>query len=180
MEGDFDFLKELIANFFKQEDLQQKLQIIYEDERIRGWELWLQIELACFLAENTMVDWERESSIAFDGRKERNKTFFKPDFLLRKKGWRRESYIALEIKQHSEAIACIDNMLKDIEKVSKARESSADLRCFYALGIFKKEENKKILKSKILDKASRVGWELEESLIEIQIIKNTSYVYAIF
>ena len=71
----------------------------------------------------------------YDYRKVKDRSLLRPDFIIRKKGWRLDSFIALEFKQHPDAGACINNMLSDVEKVSRARESEIDIRSMWALGI---------------------------------------------
>jgi hypothetical protein len=179
MQRDFMFLKGLIADFFKKTSLQQGLQIAHE-QNITGWEVWLQIEFACFLAHHeSEVEWWRETILAYDGRKEAGKIFLKPDFLLRKKGWRKDSYAALEMKQHPDASSCINNMLKDIVKISKIRKSELDLRTYWALGVFLRD-SKSELKQKLLEKAQIAKIDLDASMIDIKYIKNTNYAYMIF
>ncbi len=180
VDKNFCFVTEVIADFFKQEELQRKLALIYE-KNITGWEIWLQIEFSFFLTQNRMIgEWQRETPLEFDRRKEPDKEFFRADFLLRKKYWPKESYVCLEMKQHPKADSCITAMLLDIHKVSKIRGSELDLRNFYALGVFEKEESTAILKEKILTKASRHDLKLEKSLIQVKRIKNTNYAYAVF
>ncbi len=179
MQRDFDFLKGLIADFFAKTNLQRGLQIINE-QGITGWEVWLQVEFAYFLSQHEAeAEWWRETIIAFDGRKESEKMYFKPDFLLRKKGWRKESYAALEMKQHPDAASCINNLLKDIVKVSKIKKSELDLRTYWALGVFLRD-NKSELKDKLFEKALIAGVEIHESMLDIKYIKNTNYAYIIF
>lgn len=140
MKEDFSYLSLLIKEFFSSEHIIERLNLIYKDERISGWEIWLQIEFSHFLAtHNSEPEWYRESPLKFDRRKEKEKSYFCPDFLIRKKGWTRESYVALEIKQHPIPASCIRNMRSDIDKVSKMRISELNIRTMWVLGIFKAE-----------------------------------------
>jgi hypothetical protein len=130
---DFDHLSTLLHLFFNREDIQQKLNII-DEHKISGWEIWMQIEFANLLA-STDHKWEREVSLECDLRKNPERLSLRSDFLLRKKGWTADSYIALEIKQNSDATSCVRNMILDLEKTAKIKRSQIDLRSFWTLGI---------------------------------------------
>ena len=143
MQTDFNYISELVDEFFSSDHIQNRFSIINNYD-ISGWEVWLQIEFSHFLGTHlSQPEWHRELPIEYDKRKEKYKTFFKPDFIIRKKGWRIDTYSAIEIKQHPNAASCIKNMIKDIDKVSKMRTSQLDMRTLWVLGIFKadKEED---------------------------------------
>jgi len=57
------------------------------------------------------------------------------DFLLRKKHWPLDSYIALEVKQNRDPTRCVNNMIDDLVKSAKIKRSQLDLRSFWTLGI---------------------------------------------
>ncbi|KAA8996733.1 hypothetical protein FJU30_21275 [Affinibrenneria salicis] len=90
---DFDYLTTLLSDFFSQKEIRKRLSII-DEAGITGWEVWLQIEFASFIAQQNNI-WSREEILEFDFRKRPEKYFFRPDFLLRKKGWILETYSAL-------------------------------------------------------------------------------------
>ncbi|MDL0433993.1 hypothetical protein QPM17_22895 [Marinobacter sp. TBZ242] len=95
MSQDFDYLTELTEDFFRQRRVGRSLRIIEESE-ITGWEVWFQVEFAHFLSQHlTEPEWWREWSLDYDRRMEKGRTFCRPDFIIRKKGWRQESYAAL-------------------------------------------------------------------------------------
>ncbi len=182
MNSDFEYLFNLVSTFFSRKRIQKQLDILNEYE-ISGWEIWLQIEFAYFLSEqNPTIEWWREQLLEYDYRMEKEKCFLKPDFLIRKSGWKKETYIALELKQHSIAGSCINNMMSDVKKIYKVRQSELDIRNFWVLGITKMEEiqEKKELLSKILKSANNNDIRLNEKCIEIHRIHNTSYAYMLF
>ena len=105
---DFDHLSTLLHLFFEREDICQKLNII-DQNNITGWEVWFQVEFANMLC-STDHEWWREQALSCDMRKKPERPTLRTDFLLRKKGWAQDSYIALEIKQNRDATSCVKNM----------------------------------------------------------------------
>lgn len=130
---DFDHLSSLLHLFFSRQDIQQKLNII-DQFNISGWEIWMQIEFANLLAA-TDHEWWREQTLGCDQRKNPGRLSLRSDFLLRKKGWTLDSYIALEVKQNSDPTTCVKNMISDLVKSAKIKRSQLDLRSFWTLGI---------------------------------------------
>ncbi|WP_105458508.1 hypothetical protein [Escherichia coli] len=130
---DFDHLSTLLHLFFEREDICQKLNII-DQNNITGWEVWFQVEFANMLC-STDHEWWREQALSCDMRKKPERPTLRTDFLLRKKGWAQDSYIALEIKQNRDATSCVKNMIADLEKSAKIKHSELDLRSFWTLGI---------------------------------------------
>lgn len=179
MRADFQYINELVFDFVSQTPTIDSLQLIYEQE-ITGWEIWFQVEFSRFLANHhTEPVWDREIALEFDYRKEKEKYFFKPDFLIRKKGWKKESYAALEIKQHRQASVCVTNMLKDLEKVSKIRNSEIDLRTFWALGLFHTESTDDPWQL-IVDKSQLAKVQITQSCSVVYEIPNTNFTYVLF
>lgn len=135
IDRDFQHLNGLLNDFFSQKSIQKKLHIIHEHE-ITGWEIWLQIEFAHMLANTDHLYW-REQMLEFDYRQNKEKYYFRPDFLLRKKGWAQERYMAIEFKQNPNPTSCIKNMASDLKKIAQMRKSELDLRSVWAVGITK-------------------------------------------
>lgn len=139
MSRDFEYIKELLNGFFDNEEIKERFGLI-EKNGVTGWEIWLQIEFAHFLTKHeSKPDWRREESYQYDKRKEKIKLKLRPDFLIRKKGWRKDEYMALEFKQNSQPRACLKNMLTDLEKYRKILQSHSDLRSIWTVGVFKTE-----------------------------------------
>ncbi len=136
---DFQHLNTLLNTFFSQKNIQQKLNIIHDYE-ITGWEIWLQVEFANMLSNTDHLYW-REQALEFDYRQNKGKYYFRPDFLLRKKGWAQERYMAIEFKQNPNPTACVKNMAGDLKKIGQMRKSELDLRSVWAVGITKVIEN---------------------------------------
>lgn len=176
---DFHFVSELLTAFFRQPSLKSALRVIQARE-ITGWEVWIQVELARFLSEHeTGPEWYREESLQFDYRIEKTRYFFKPDFIIRKKGAATGRYIALEIKQHRQAGNCVSNMVSDLVKVSKMRRSEIDLRSFWALGIFQTEHNSDV-ETIIQSKLEAAGLEFHKTVVAFAPIGRTPFSYALF
>ena len=179
MSVEFEYLEKITQEFFSKARIQQSLNIIYEHD-ITGWEIWLQIELSHFLSKHdSEPEWHREEEHDYDRRMEKNKSFLKPDFLIRKKGWRKDSYFALEIKQHREAANCISNMKKDMARVEKIKQSSVDLRNYWVLGVYERK-SKADIKELITDALDLHGYEYDDNVVVNKFINNTYFGYCIF
>lgn len=139
---DFDHLCTLLHPFFIREDIRQKLNII-DQNNITGWEVWLQIEFSSLLV-STGHEWWREQTLNADLRKNPVRNSLRTDFLLRKKGWTLDSYIALEIKQNNDPTSCVRNMVLDLEKSARIKASEIDLRSFWTLGITRTIERERL------------------------------------
>ncbi|MFP9229747.1 hypothetical protein A0E43_02125 [Pectobacterium cacticida] len=175
---DFQHLNGLLIDFFSQKNIQQKLHIINEHE-ITGWEIWLQIEFANMLV-NTEHSFWREQILEFDYRQNKEKYYFRPDFLLRKKGWAQERYMAIEFKQNLNPTMCVKNMATDLKKVGQMRKSELDLRSVWAVGITKiiEEENLRSLAEYYLDGKYYQTKDFNKH-IQCQPIGKTPYCYII-
>ncbi|WP_430317761.1 hypothetical protein [Pseudomonas nitroreducens] len=176
---DFEYIRDLLDEFFKKRSIKAAFKIINQQE-ITGWEIWLQIEFARFLAEHASEpEWWRETPLKFDYRREKTGYFLKPDFIIRKKHWPLESYVALEIKQHQHAGNCVANMISDLEKVAKIRKSELNVRSLWALGIFCTEPDACIFEL-IETKLQSRGLEYHESRTKAAPISGTAFSYALF
>lgn len=133
LDRDFDHLSTLFHLFFERDDIRQKLNII-DQHHISGWEVWMQIEFANYLV-STGHEWWREQTLGSDLRKNPERITMRTDFLLRKKGWTLDSYVALEMKQNLDPTSCVKNMIADLVKTAKIKRSELDLRSFWTLGI---------------------------------------------
>ena|SRR5450830_84992 len=179
MSVEFKYLTELAEEFFSRSHTQKSLRLIDENE-ISGWEIWIQVEFSYFLSMHiTEPEWGREVALDYDRRSEKNKKFLRPDFLIRKKGWRRESYFALEFKQHTVAANCISNMVKDMHRVEKLRRSTIDLRSYWLLGIYKRRPKSEI-NELITNALSIYDYKYHLDSVVNKVIQNTPYGYCIF
>lgn len=175
---DFDHLSTLLHLFFTRQDIQQKLNII-DQYHISGWEIWMQIEFANLLA-STDHEWWREISLECDKRMNPQRDSLRTDFLLRKKGWTVDSYIALEIKQNIDPTSCVRNMILDLEKSAKIRRSEIDLRSFWTLGITRTidaERLDELIDNYLQDKYYQT--KSREKHVLLTPIKNTPYCYIV-
>ncbi|MDR0235867.1 hypothetical protein [Acinetobacter sp.] len=174
---DSAYILDILENFFKDKEIKKKFQII-QSSNITGWEIWLQIEFAYFLnGLESSPEWYRESSYEYDRRKEKIKLKLKPDFLIRKKGWRLDEYMALEFKQDMKPVSCLKKMLVDLDKFSKVKKSNDNIRSVWTLGIFYTEDlgDVKAKFSKVLDEHG--GYKLEN--LTIAQINKTNYWFVL-
>ncbi|MEJ5034777.1 hypothetical protein WH243_16295 [Acinetobacter sp. MYb177] len=177
MSKDHEYILDVVAKFFKEKEIKKKFQII-QDSNITGWEIWLQIEFAYFLnGFDDQPEWYREFSYEYDRRKEKIKLKLKPDFLIRKKGWKLDEYMALEFKQDVKPVSCLKKMLLDLDKYTKVRKSNNNLRSIWTLGIFYAEDI-----DAVQDKFSKVlvdhGYYKLENLV-IEQINKTNYWFVL-
>lgn len=175
---DFEHLSELLAMFFGRREIQDKLNIIAERE-ITGWEVWLQIEFSSMLS-STEHEWWREQKLEYDYRQNKERLHFRPDFLLRKKGWTTGYYLALEFKQNNSATACVKNMIADIKKVGQMRKSQENLRSVWAVGITRQSDITRERLNELTDRYLDEKYYLTKRVnkhIQLVPIENTPYCY---
>lgn len=178
VKDDFEFVLSLVENFFEQEEVQNKFNLINQHE-FTGWEIWFQIEFASFLQQHKNVsEIIREFGYSIDKRMSGYQKRMYIDFLIRKKRSSRSSYIALEIKQNQSAASCVKGMMADIQKIWKLKQSENDLRSMWCLGIYPTVTNEKI--AEVIDKYSEaVGIDLPDRLIATKNISNTSFSFTL-
>lgn len=172
MKQDFNYIAELITDFFNDEHIIGRF-VFLEDWEVSGWETWLQIEFAYFLSEhsNTLV-WDRETTLLMDGRKEKLKWQCRPDFIIRKKGWKQESYVILEIKQAIKPQDCMNLLWGDLNKISKVKSSEIDARLKCGLAIFQADHVQ-------LEKTITHN-ELQRDTTASDVIGDTGFSYLLF
>lgn len=186
---DGEFTLKLVKGFFKQKDIIKKLIFFnkYKEDRIRGWEIWWQIEFALYLEKHKDVsEWYREYPYDCDGRKTDKKKLI-IDFLLRKKHCDTKSYIGLELKQAWRFSETIDKMFKDIDKIDLMKFSEDDLRSLWNVGVYfedidtkTKNFNNKERKIYIENKAVKEGYKLVNSCVKVFDIEETGFKVIIF
>jgi hypothetical protein len=177
---DFDFTVQLFNNFFSQDRIQKGLNVIKHAD-ITGWEIWWQVEFATYLStkDEMLSEWYREWEYPLDERKNKKSTKMFIDFLIRQKRAKKNSYIALELKQHIYAKSCIRKMLKDVEKVFSMKESASDIRSFWNVGIYReKMDGGDESVEKIILEDRRIS--TDSSFIRTEKISNTGFYYTIF
>ncbi len=187
MKYDFEFICELMDSFTCQAHIQNTFNVI-EQEKITGWENWLQVEFATFLSRYDSVGtWEREQSYYIDGRKRIDKNKAIVDFNVRKKCTKLNRMIALEFKQNTSSKTCITNMISDVQKIEDIRASSSTcMRSYWVIGIHPRNmnkhhtEDKKDIKRRILQKSKCTSFGLIEECILTKYIPNTGLAYTIF
>lgn len=177
MSQDFDYVAQLVNGFFSQRKVGRSLQLIEEYE-ITGWEVWFQVEFARFLSQHESGPvWKREWSIDYDHRMEKARNFCRPDFIIRKKGWRNESYMIVEVKQHPDAGNCFSSMMKDVKKISMIKKSSLVVRGYIFLGIHKRRK-KSDLRKLIIFRLEAAKINLPEDSVLVRYIPGSNYAYS--
>ena len=176
---DFDFTVKLFDNFFSRKKIQKRLSIINEKE-ITGWEVWWQVEFATYLStkDESVSEWYREWKYPIDNRVS-SQSEMSIDFLIRQKGAKKDYFIALELKQHIFVKRCIQNMLKDVDKVFSMRKSASDIRSFWNIGVYKEvmDGGDEAIQNMILEYNNL---STSEEFIYINKIGNTGFYYLIF
>ncbi|HEX7636230.1 MAG TPA: hypothetical protein VF427_13250 [Noviherbaspirillum sp.] len=137
MKHDFEFLTDLVSDFFSRRSVRDTLSTI-SDFEISGWEKWIQIEFARFCKDHEKIsEWGRELRYELDKRISNGKSMCSIDFLIRQK--HKQSPLGIEIKQHSSPNNCIKAMLQDIAKVNRIKYSQDDLRSIWCIGVHSAE-----------------------------------------
>ncbi|RLA07689.1 MAG: hypothetical protein DRQ51_05315 [Gammaproteobacteria bacterium] len=186
---DGEFVLSLVKDFFKQKDIVEKLKLFNnlkeEDDRIRGWETWWQVEFALYLDRHKKVaEWGRECSYDCDKRKT-DKNSATIDFWLRKKNCDTSSFIGIEFKQAWSFSKTIREMLNDIDKICAIRDSDDDLRSLWNVGVYLKDiqhKTKNLSNKEKIDylKDNSGEYELTESCIDLFDIKGTEFKVVFF
>lgn len=176
---DFDFIANLVAEFFQQKHIKMRLQLI-ESRLITGWEIWLQVEFSVFLEAHLEVAyWGREFQYSIDRRKAPHREYIAIDFVIRKRNAVRGQYIALEIKQNSSVKSCVRCMMEDTHKVALVKESHDDLRSMWTLGIHPKIDEV-MLKDIVYEYAEFFKISLISGCVITQPIGMTKLAYTLF
>ncbi len=175
IQRDFEFIIELMDEFIKKRTIKDRLNII-EKEDITGWEIWWQIEFSAFLSNHNKISyWARECILPVDKRTKWKKEKMAIDFLIKQKYSKKDSYIALELKQHKSMKQCITKMMVDIDKITSVKKSYDILRSFWNIGIHKLENDEK--SEKIINEVTH---RLYKDCNYTQHIKKTNFAFTIF
>ena len=174
---DLTFLDSLFSAFFKRKAIKDTLAAIREDS-IRGWEKWLQIELAVYLRKHKEVKaWGRETQYLLDKRVAKVRSKCAIDFIIHQT--RKHSHLAVEIKQLNATKSCIDRMLRDMRKMNKIRGSEFDIRSVWCLGIHNATDADEVLR-KVGYYAGELQVEIDPKLVVTRPIGRTGYSYTLF
>ena len=173
---DFDFILKISQDFFNQEEIVEKLKAFQNlNPKIKGWEIWFQVEFALFLHQHALVsDVEREKRFKVDQRKSKEKITCAIDFFIRQK--HKRTPIPLELKQDVTAASCIRHMLKDINKFNKIRCSDVlTNRSLFCLGVHETVSDDHITRLIHENKF----FEFDPSCVKTIEIKGTGYSFTI-
>jgi hypothetical protein len=173
---DLDFLRSVVRPFFKQAHVKKTLLAIFE-EKITGWEKWLQIELATYLREHESIkNWGREVQHKLDKRSAKSKNSCAIDFVIHQK--HKHSNLALEIKQGKSMAGCVQGMLRDLLKVNKIKNSQFESRGVWCLGIHPAAIESEVF-AEVRYYAQRQGLMLNEKCIATEKIGKTGFSFTV-
>jgi hypothetical protein len=173
---DFEFVTELATQFFAQRSVRRTLLVIRE-QRITGWEKWLQVEFAAFIQDHENVKaWGREALFGMDKRVEKARIRCAVDFIVHQKF--KQSYFALEMKQIDSVSRCTRAMISDIAKMLTIKRSEFDIRIVWSLGVHQVAKPADVLRElNYHADASRI--EFTQSLAITLPIGRTGYSFSI-
>jgi hypothetical protein len=134
LKKDRDFILKISEEFFQQETIIKKLKD-FEECKVKGWEIWLQVEYFLFLKKNNKIkSIAREIRCSLDGRKSKVKRWVVLDFMIHEKN--KTSAIPLEIKQDISPTVCLRHMVNDIKKFDNIKYTGINTgRSLWCLGI---------------------------------------------
>jgi hypothetical protein len=179
-EADLDFTFDILESFFKRARVQRALQNIEEME-VTGWEKWWQIELALYVDEHPEVaEWDMEEPFFTDRRTSTQKDFVAIDLCFRRKKHSSESMVFLELKQDLDWKRCVNNMMRDAEKVygcHSRSHSGAAIRNFFLAGVYPSEQ-KAVVHDYIKERAEEL--DVAVDLVDSKFIPNTNFTFTLF
>lgn len=179
-DADFTFTFDLLSGFFKQSRVQRALKAIAETD-ISGWEKWWQIELCLYASEHEDVgDWDMEEPFFTDRRSEREKDIIAVDFCFRRKKHSCDSMIFLELKQNIDWKLCINNMMRDAEKINRSQirsHNNAKIRNFFVAGVYP-SASKTEVHDYVFQRADELNIDVD--CVDTKFIANTDYSLTLF
>lgn len=177
LKNDFDFIATLADEFFRRAHVKRILRAI-DESAMKGWEKWLQIEFASFLGTHEGVRaWWRESKYDLDQRVLDSRKTCAVDFLVREK--RKQSHMALELKQANSPNGCIKGMLRDKRKIASIKYAKFDIRSVWCLGVHRAEDPNEIRRLTNYH-SDKMKTAIKSALFVSKTIGKTSYAYTIF
>lgn len=148
-EADLAKIRSIIFPFFKVRKIKESLNSI-KNNKISGWEKWLQIELAMYLARSSDVaEWNMEYVFKVNKKFNAGRSFIYLDLGFRLKKHSKSEWFFVDIKQHDDYQKCIDGMTKDFQKVITARKRSlrgVSIRYIACAGIFISQDKRTVKK----------------------------------
>lgn len=174
---DFEFLKEVTGAFFKNR-IAYRIQS-FRESNITDFEKWLQVELALHMSQmSKKPEVKREHPVSFHRGKARRESRkgMKIDFCIRPHGCLIDWFILLEVKQKWSVQECVTNMVKDLQKVYKGRDSEKAARSFWSLGVHQYEN-----RNRVIEKVNNTGGDwVNEKFILTRKIPGTDFGYTLF
>jgi hypothetical protein len=184
-QSDFDYVRTRVDEFFSRKSIGRALALI-DELGITGWEKWWQVEFATWLADHDQIaEWVMEEVFLTDLRTRTAKDTIAIDLGFRMKGYSAKEMLFLELKQNEDLMRCIDNMLKDSEKVYTAQKYSKSnglmIRNFFVVGIYPTPSvGKKEVHDYIEDKAEARGIPVERQNIFTKFIPESPFSVTVF
>lgn len=174
--NDFEFICSLASAFFGRPHLKKRL-IAISEEKMTGWEKWLQIEFATFVRDHPDIKaWWRESKYQLDGRLLSSRSKCAVDFLVHQR--HKQSHMAIELKQMNSADRCIGAMLKDIVKIGTIKKATFDIRTVWCIGVHHVEDPAEVYRL-IKYKADKMNIDIDQNLVKTLKIGRTQYSFTI-
>ena len=138
---DLDNISDVLFDFFSNKRIVETLGRIGEFG-VTGWEKWWQVEFALYLshADDTIAEWDMEHNFDTDKRTKLAQNRMALDIGFRMKGYAKDQWYFVELKQADDFKACIDRMCKDAEKVFSSRKKSFEnisIRYIACAGVFR-------------------------------------------
>lgn len=169
-------MKSILSDFFRAASVRKALRLI-ESMEISGWEIWLQVELARFVAEHPRIgEWHREYPLTLDRRMRARRRVANVDFVLRQKWGRKDRPILVELKQRRRPSSCVRGMIRDLQKLSRLRRSSANPHSVWAVGVHRREGLPR-MRNRIYRIAKKRGVSIVESLILHRVVRKTPWAW---
>lgn len=177
LKHDFKFIITLSSDFFQRAHIKRSLKAI-DASKMTGWEKWLQIELATYL--DTRADiktWWRESSYEIDGRVAESRKKCAVDFLVHQK--RKQSHMALELKQVNSPTACVQGMLRDKKKIDSIKTTKYDIRSVWCVGVHRCAEMDEV-KRLVAYYSSKLKSPVNSTFLFTERIGYSPYMFTVF
>ena len=184
-QADFVYVRERVNEFFGRRSIGRALALI-DELGITGWEKWWQVEFATWLADHDQIaEWVLEEVFYTDLRKKSAKDSIAIDLGFRMKGFSTKEMLFLELKQNSDIMRCIDNMLADAEKVYSAQKYSQSngvmIRNFFVVGLYPTPDlGKKDVHDYIQDRSEELGIPVERENIYTKFIPDSPFSVTMF
>jgi len=178
---ELSFCIRILNSFFSQQKIAKVISMIDKND-FSGWEKWFQIELAYNLSTNSKIAaFNIEEKFSVRKNSSISQTKIRADVCLRPKGWKKNSWIFLELKQNHDYKKCIRAMIKDCDKMWAAKKRSIngiEVRYLCVVGVFKLVNGLK--KKDVIDYIDKIDPEIITDGYFIKKLKFSDYYLLVF